>query len=709
VTRTIAAIALASLAAGCASAPPAAAPAPPPGPTLAEKLASILRLEDARVLRDPAPPQPPPALPPPSARGGRAVVVAPPPPPPPDLLRFLGDGEARVRRRAALAAGRVGLREAVPTLMKALGDADPEVRQMAAFALGLIGDAAARESLIAALADSSPLVKGSAAEALGLIGDASAAEPIGQMAAALVQSGALAAVPGEDDDARRDTPSAALRLAIYALARLKAYPALAAAVLDAAGQPRVRWWPVAYALQRIEDPRALPALTTLAADPHPYVRAFAAKGLGQRDNRAAVRLLVGLAEGEARAVAVEAIRSLGRIGDPAAAAPLLKLVQGAGADPALRAEAVSAIGGARDSAAFEALVDYIGDRDPLVRAAVLRALVQLDPDGFLLILSALDPDSHWSVRAALASALGQLPAESALPRLRSMLGDADARVVPSVLASLARLRPPDAVDLFVERLASDDPMVRGAAAAALEELKPPAAAGPLADAYRRGQRDAEYGPRAAALGALAALGAAAATPVLTEALADHDWAVRVRAAALLKQIDPASDADARIRPAPPTPVSADLSQADRLANPDVSPHVYIETDRGTIEIELAVLEAPFAVESFLTLARKGFFNGTPFHRVVPNFVVQGGDPRGDGQGGPGYSIRDELSERPFLRGIVGMALDWRDTGGSQFFVTSSPQPHLDARYTVFGRVVSGMDVVDAIRQWDVIRQVRVNP
>jgi cyclophilin family peptidyl-prolyl cis-trans isomerase len=92
---------------------------------------------------------------------------------------------------------------------------------------------------------------------------------------------------------------------------------------------------------------------------------------------------------------------------------------------------------------------------------------------------------------------------------------------------------------------------------------------------------------------------------------------------------------------------------------------------------------------------------------VPNFVVQDGDPRGDGQGGPGYAIRDELNDRPYVRGTVGMALSGPDTGGSQFFITHSPQPHLDARYTAFGRVINGMDVVDRIQQGDVIQRVRV--
>ena len=92
---------------------------------------------------------------------------------------------------------------------------------------------------------------------------------------------------------------------------------------------------------------------------------------------------------------------------------------------------------------------------------------------------------------------------------------------------------------------------------------------------------------------------------------------------------------------------------------------------------------------------------------ISNFVIQTGDPRGDGSGGPGYSIRDELNDRPYVRGTVGMALSGPDTGGSQFFITHSPQPHLDAKYTVFGHVVNGMDVVDRIQQLDVIQRGRI--
>jgi cyclophilin family peptidyl-prolyl cis-trans isomerase len=321
-------------------------------------------------------------------------------------------------------------------------------------------------------------------------------------------------------------------------------------------------------------------------------------------------------------------------------------------------------------------------------------------------LSGLDLDPNWTVRAALAGALGSLSPEIGLPRLRTMLADTDQRVIPAVLAGLVKLKAPDASTILIDHLKAEDPPVRAAAAAGLGEFKPPQGVPALIAAYERGQSDTLYTARAAAVAALAQYGAATAKPVLEMALADRDWAVRRRAAMLLEQLDPSSDGGQRSRPAP-TRIPTDAYRTPRLIAPDVSPQIYLDLDHGTIQIELAVVEAPLTAENFVQLAGSGFFSGLSVHRVVPDFVIQTGDPRGDSEGGPGYTIRDELSELPFLRGTVGMALDWPDTGGSQFFITHSPQPQLDAKYTVFGRVVSGMEVVDAIQPGDVIRRVRV--
>ena len=131
----------------------------------------------------------------------------------------------------------------------------------------------------------------------------------------------------------------------------------------------------------------------------------------------------------------------------------------------------------------------------------------------------------------------------------------------------------------------------------------------------------------------------------------------------------------------------------------------IYTVRGPIRLELFGTDAPITVWNFLSLARSGYYRNTRFHRVVPNFVAQDGDPRDDGNGGPGYSIRDEMNRHRYERGAVGMALSGPDTGGSQYFITHSPQPHLDGHYTVFGRVVRGFDVLDKIVQGDQITKV----
>jgi cyclophilin family peptidyl-prolyl cis-trans isomerase len=134
----------------------------------------------------------------------------------------------------------------------------------------------------------------------------------------------------------------------------------------------------------------------------------------------------------------------------------------------------------------------------------------------------------------------------------------------------------------------------------------------------------------------------------------------------------------------------------------------IETTGGPIAIELYPREAPFTVLNFIRLAaERRFFDGLTFHRVVPNFVVQGGDPRGDGWGGPGYTIRSEFPQRVYSTGTIGMASAGKDTEGSQFFITHSPQPHLDGRYTVFGRVVTGQQAVDRLQVGDRMTAVRM--
>ena len=142
---------------------------------------------------------------------------------------------------------------------------------------------------------------------------------------------------------------------------------------------------------------------------------------------------------------------------------------------------------------------------------------------------------------------------------------------------------------------------------------------------------------------------------------------------------------------------------------DTTYRAEIETDKGTIELELYPQHAPKTVNNFVFLAREGFYDGVTFHRVISNFMIQGGDPTGTGRGGPGYKFEDETQGNPLRheRGVISMANAGPNTNGSQFFITHEPQPHLDGKHTVFGKVVAGQDVVDAIEQGDEMHKVRV--
>ena len=656
----------------------------------------ILRLEDERRLADPAP-APGAAVSPPPATG--------PAPPRADLLALLEAPEAHLRRRAALAVGRVGLAAGVDALAGLLADPEPEVRQMAAFGLGLIGDPGAVDLLVDALDDPAPPVQGRAAQALARLGADSAAPAIG----AMVRRHVTSAYDLDPDDMTYPQGASveAFRLGLYALGELQAFEPLSEAVLDEDSRPILWWWPVAYALGSTGDERALPALVTLAGVRGSVGVALAAEGLGRLADPGGTEALTDLLslERRGRAVVLGALRALGEMDDPRAAEELDRFVRIRGLDRQLRRAAVDALANHASQASIEVFVELLGHPWPPLRAASVRALSRVDPERFLLVLSGLGSDPDWRVRAAAAEGLGHAGPEAARATLETMLNDQDQRVLPAVLDALAAGDPTGIASLLLDRLETPDVVVRATAARLLGELRPPDAEAALAAAYEAAEPDASFLARAAIVDALAAYGGDTAREMLGVALADRDWPVRVRAAEHLARLDPESDPAAAIRPA------QGLRRVDHaaphLTNPQVSPHVYIETPRGTIEIELAVLDAPLTAESFTTLARQGFFDGLTFHRVVPGEAAYSGDPRSDDKGGAGFTLRDEPNQLPFLRGTVGLARDRPDTGGSRFFITLAPRPRLDGRYTAFGRVVAGMEAADALQTGDRIDRVLV--
>jgi cyclophilin family peptidyl-prolyl cis-trans isomerase len=355
-------------------------------------------------------------------------------------------------------------------------------------------------------------------------------------------------------------------------------------------------------------------------------------------------------------------------------------------------------------------VPYVGAVQPWIRGAALQALARIDRDEFALVLSGLDPDPEWSVRAALATALGSVGDEVSTSILHSMLKDEDVRVLPAVLEALRKSRGIDSVETLRQRLTHADVVVRSAAAEGLAALGAPGVTPALIEAYRASLGDRDLDARTALVSALQAQkDSGAASALLEVAKSDPSRVVRAQAAAALRELGreaPPLGPEAVDRP------FADYREAMRPYDPIpgvplYSPRAILHTRYGKAEILLNTIEAPLTVDSFMDLARRGFYDGLTFHRVVPGFVTQGGCPRGDGSGGPGYTLRSELGQRPYGRGAVGMALSGKDTGGSQFFITTRPAPHLDGAFTAFGWVASGIEVVDQIRPGDVIDRIEI--
>ena len=152
------------------------------------------------------------------------------------------------------------------------------------------------------------------------------------------------------------------------------------------------------------------------------------------------------------------------------------------------------------------------------------------------------------------------------------------------------------------------------------------------------------------------------------------------------------------------------SPPEMQIDPSKSYKVTIESSQGAIELELYPEHAPKTVNNFVFLAREGFYDGISFHRVIADFMIQGGDPTGSGRGGPGYKFEDEVAGNPLTheKEVISMANAGPNTNGSQFFITHSPQPHLNGKHTVFGKVVKGQEVVDAIQQGDKMERLEVS-
>ncbi|RMF62784.1 MAG: hypothetical protein D6743_11695, partial [Calditrichaeota bacterium] len=506
------------------------------------------------------------------------------------------------------------------------------------------------------------------------------------------------------------------------------------------------------ALRNLTDSSVTAALTRLLSDRNAEVRwraAYALMRIGKNLNVKALRRAVR--DKDAR-VRMQAIRALGNLRDYAALDDLGRILN---TDPdwRVRVQAANALG----NFPLAAVADYFSlfNQTPHVRHAIIEAIgssAKHDSTGYRpnsreinfaknqleqLIRSAHEDSSFSATEVGLALiSYAQLMGKDALdlvvgfaehpePRLRARamqaLGEIGAAGIAKILAShydqapsivkiailnaLTKLRNVPSPTLYLRALQEKDEVLVALAADGLsrDSLKYKIYAPRIREAYQRLPKPLDTEVAQMIFQAMARFRDDAAVPLLQQAAAVPDKAYSLAAVKAVRSIV-GTDSVAQVAAFTKPHADFHFEEIRKLQGATAT----IETRYGSIKIKLFTEDAPLTVLNFARLARKGFFDGLTFHRVVPNFVIQGGDPRGDSWGSPGYSIRSEFNKHPYLRGTVGMASAGKDTEGCQFFITHSAQPHLDGRYTVFGQVVSGMDVVDAIQENDVMQKVTIN-
>jgi len=541
-----------------------------------------------------------------------------------ELKGFLSDPRPEVRARAALAVGRLQDSTSVAALLPLLEDASPEVKREAVFALGQIGHRSAATPLLAKLNDPDPETSLRAIEALGKLGDKSVTARVAQFLAnaAPAKRGAAA-------------------VALWRLADSTALEDLAAHHSDPDAEVR---WRVLYALEKIVQPERVVLLAaTHLQDPEWLVRAYAARTIGrQRSPRGTAYLLQALNDPSAPVV-VNAVRALQLIADSTCtrcAGELSHLLDDP--EPYVRVTAATALAerfafrsadSLRRVSALDSLTVHLKDHDAATRGACARALLRQTGAASYAQVKPVLSDSSVYARVAALDGLRDLPAQGDWLKL------VRARMAPgghllertTAVDLLGALRPKGAANELRAGLRDTSVLYVAACAATLGDMKDTTSVKALVSAYKTRGKDAEPDARNAIHDAIRDLAGAS----LADSLAKL----------------PARSAD------PPR-------YPDDFAQPPPAKGARIRTSRGDIEWSFYGAEAPQTVKNFVRLARRGYFNGNVFHRVVPNFVIQDGDPTGTGSGGPGYTIRCEYNALHYDPGMVGMALSGKDTGGS---------------------------------------------
>jgi cyclophilin family peptidyl-prolyl cis-trans isomerase/HEAT repeat protein len=613
------------------------------------------------------------------------------------------------RVRIALALGRIGPHTFVDTnsngekdsderqagvteLIAMAGDPDRRVREMVAFAMGEIGELSTSEPLFSLAIDADGGVGTEAVEALSK----------------------LAEKPGFTEDASRRYvwmtderwPEGVRARATRYLFRLERDIALAAAVKALASPSSAIRQEAAYSLSRKPSSAATRQLELLLTDPNVLTRAYSVAALGRNGDPTSAQAVIealGDVHPWVRTNAAVALSRIAEKDDSIVREAELPRIFAAmdDPDPGVRAAIIDAMGSyaKKYEMAKERLLRVLRDgtaaERELARSVVIRGMSDQDLGKTSL------PTTPW----ALGRMMESHPSvfwwnyyhEHESPIVRAAIGTS----IPDGLVDAA-------MDKVTALMSDPDVIVRATAIEKYshsERQDPDLWLATLEKAEQRERTSELNDARLAAIHALAEFDRPERELFLRSLLTDSDPVVRRTAADLI--VDKLGKDRPQYTPLPIRRTAADYEEIVRWSRETHSATIHMT--RGTIELALLAQDAPMTAWNFAQLAKKKYFDNTSFMRVVPNFVIQGGDPRNDMNGGPGYSIRDEINLQRYTRGAVGMALSGPDTGGSQFFITHSPQPHLDGGYTIFARVADGMtSTVDQTERGDRVLTIAID-
>ena len=615
------------------------------------------------------------------------------------LKRFLSDKEPLIRLRCAEALGRIGDPNGVPLLVKLVRDKDPRVAETAVYALGLIGDESVLDPLASCLVEQPVPIKARALEALGRTDKKRAGSIIvpylrnftgsirAQAALALAISGDSASA-GECEILIYDPDPHVIACAAYAIGKLgfkQGAELLVPLLTNKSAEVRVR---AAEALGRLKDDKSASAIAPLTKDADRWVAIKAAEALSRiasGKGRRALEELLASNDDYLKTIALQGLAAIGDGGSFDAIRPLLDAPS-----PMVRRAALGAAAASGRDRSREFLLKAARSQTIPERSTALELLGTLsNAEDLPLLAQTLFLKGELLLREGAATGLGNWKRPDDLTRRANML------------AGESGVKSP--LEILIGAVDGPDPVVASIAAESIGKVGPIDAMSDLIRIFPKHASREDGDRKVAILQAIderskeltpEKIAGLRLTDFLERASAEPDPRVARAAADLGKKLGMSLQA----KPAPRGYRGVYPWGAPRV--PLGSQTIRIETRRGPIDVLLYGDDAPNAVESLLYLAKKGFFKGLTFHRIVPGFVIQGGCPRGDGWGDAGYFLKNEINLHRYVRGTVGMADSGKDTAGSQFFITHTPQPHLNGRYTIVGRVTKGMDVVDAIEEGD---------